>query len=150
MNIDGIDLYYSALRCKDITTSEALILCLFNQIGLDEKIPSNYDISTTIGVSEKRVSSILKSLIRKEYLRTHSYSDKEVFEIISKGITYEDGCFFCGYSKSYLDKHHYPIRAKDGGKDTIDICSNCHREFHELADFNRNVYFTNKTERLFI
>ena len=45
----------------------------------------------------------------------------------------EDGgkiCEWCGCKTTVLHKHHYPIPKRDGGKETVNICSNCHMEFH--------------------
>lgn len=43
-------------------------------------------------------------------------------------------CFWCKCTTYILSKHHYPIRKKDNGQETIDICCNCHMEFHHLVD----------------
>ena len=39
-------------------------------------------------------------------------------------------CEWCEVTTMILHKHHYPIQKKDGGKKTVDICPNCHHEFH--------------------
>ncbi|MGE4510066.1 MAG: hypothetical protein AB7D43_03085 [Sulfurimonadaceae bacterium] len=63
-----------------------------------------------------------------------SMDDQKVFNLLNKKNS-QDGCLFCGYSKTFLDKHHYPVRQKDGGIETIRLCPNCHREFHMFADY---------------
>lgn len=147
--IKGINIMYSLLRRKDISTGEVFLLCLLNDIGINHHIPNNSFLAKTLGTSKQNISRQISKLIKKDYLYNKSkYSDKEVFEILSKGTTYKNGCKLCGYTKSTLDEHHYPIRAKDGGIKTIPICPNCHREFHELADHNRNLLFTDKATRI--
>ena len=39
-------------------------------------------------------------------------------------------CEWCGCKTSILHKHHYPVSKREGGKETVNICSNCHNEFH--------------------
>lgn len=39
-------------------------------------------------------------------------------------------CEWCGCATSILHKHHYPIPKRAGGTATVNICSNCHNEFH--------------------
>lgn len=147
--IKAINVIYSLLRRKDISTGEVFLLCLLNDIGINHKIPNNSYLAKTLGTSKQNISRQISNLIKKDYLYSKiKYSDTEVFEILSKGTTYKNGCILCGYTKSTLDEHHYPIRAKDGGVKTISICANCHREFHELADHNRNLLFTDKTTRI--
>lgn len=91
-------------------------------------------------ISNKK--TIYKKIQKLKDLKLISFtklSDKQVYDILNKSDS-KDGCLFCGYNRCSLDKHHYPIRAKDGGKDTIKLCPNCHRRFHELADYsNRGV-----------
>ena len=41
-------------------------------------------------------------------------------------------CEWCGKRSYVLQKHHFPIPSKEGGKETVDICPNCHCTFHLL------------------
>ena len=41
-------------------------------------------------------------------------------------------CAWCGCKTTSLHKHHFPIPKRLGGKETVDICSNCHNEFHVM------------------
>jgi hypothetical protein len=43
-------------------------------------------------------------------------------------------CSWCGYSTPILHEHHYPIPKREGGKQIVEICANCHSEFHYLAE----------------
>jgi hypothetical protein len=85
----------------------------------------------------RSVKSGLKELSDYGYTIKHFFlSDDEAYEFLKKG-NFNNGCLFCGYDNSFLDGHHYPVRRKDGGDRVIDICANCHREFHTLTDFGR-------------
>ena len=39
-------------------------------------------------------------------------------------------CAWCGTEASSI-KHHYPVQKQDGGKETVDICPNCHQFVHQ-------------------
>ena len=46
-------------------------------------------------------------------------------------------CEWCNSQTLLLHKHHYPKRKKDGGKDVVKICANCHQEFHYMCDYKK-------------
>ena len=148
MSITSIKVSYALVNNKEITTNEAFLMSLLYQIDFDKYIPNNSELSNIIGVSKQAISKMISSLISKGFLISgSSYSDQEVFEKMKNKI-HVCGCIFCGYSKSTLDEHHYPVRSKDGGTDTISLCANCHREFHEIADHNRYLSISKKTTRI--
>ena len=39
-------------------------------------------------------------------------------------------CAWCGIRTAVLDRHHYPVPKRLGGKQIVEVCPNCHREFH--------------------
>lgn len=39
-------------------------------------------------------------------------------------------CEWCGCKTTVLHRHHYPVPKRMGGTETVQICSNCHHEFH--------------------
>ena len=138
--IKGVNVRYYLIKDKSITLSESVFLSLLLDIDLSNGIPSNIKISNIIGIKKSAVSRMINNLIKIGYLKKdNNKTDKQAFEYLSAGTTHIDGCLFCGYKKTTLDEHHYPIRAKDGGANTISICPNCHRLFHELTDYNRNI-----------
>lgn len=48
-----------------------------------------------------------------------------------KGLGFGDKiCEWCGVYTSVLHKHHYPIPKSKGGTKVVNICPNCHNEFH--------------------
>jgi hypothetical protein len=44
-------------------------------------------------------------------------------------------CEWCQIKTVILHKHHYPIAKKDNGKQIINICPNCHSEFHNYINY---------------
>jgi hypothetical protein len=85
-------------------------------------------------LDQRSVLSALKELIDMGLARKILITDKEAFDLLCRNSA-DTGCLFCGWNNAALDSHHYPVRAKDGGIETIDICPNCHREFHCLVDY---------------
>lgn len=53
-------------------------------------------------------------------------------------------CEWCGRKTTVLHKHHYPVPKRAGGTEVVNICSNCHHEFHlqETTDELRESYET--------
>lgn len=41
-------------------------------------------------------------------------------------------CALCKSTTAQLHNHHYPLKASEGGTETIGICPNCHFEFHYM------------------
>jgi DNA-binding transcriptional ArsR family regulator len=82
--------------------------------------------------SKSVVSGRLSKLYKLGLVDKKLYSDAEAYEKLYSGCEY--GCVFCGTTNSVLDNHHYPIRAKDKGTETIALCVACHRLFHLMTD----------------
>lgn len=64
-------------------------------------------------------------------------ASKEVYEELKDEVllgkeTAEKVCEWCGCKTSVLHKHHYPIPKRLGGTQIVNICSNCHAEFHSI------------------
>lgn len=49
-------------------------------------------------------------------------------------------CEWCRCTTALLHSHHYPVRKCDGGRETVNICPNCHTEFHFLTDYATHIY----------
>lgn len=113
-----------------------LLNILINQKG----VISLSEITKKVTFSKAKILRTLTDLEKDGYIKTSKkISDYEAFNILKNGKElHKKGCLFCGYNKCFLDEHHYPIRAKDNGSETISICSNCHREFHYITDYSKN------------
>lgn len=59
-------------------------------------------------------------------------SDRDAYEKLNNNHSH--GCQFCGDDSSSFEQHHYPVRNKDGGTETIGLCTKCHRQFHSMTD----------------
>jgi len=94
------------------------------------------EFSKAYGKRKETIVRFIKQLEKYSYIKVlkNKYTDEEVYNKLNQKNS-QTGCLFCGYDKSPLDKHHYPVRKADGGEETIPICANCHREFHQLADY---------------
>jgi hypothetical protein len=42
-------------------------------------------------------------------------------------------CEWCSCRTAWTHAHHYPVMRADGGTETVNICPNCHTEFHALT-----------------
>lgn len=145
-DIESIKVRHSLILDKNLTPINAILLSLFLDIDISNGIPSNSELSKLIGISKQGISKSISELIKKGYLRNiANFTDEETYMMLNKKNS-KDGCLFCGYDKTSLDEHHYPIRQKDKGVLTISLCPNCHREFHELADHNRKLLLLNWEE----
>ena len=90
------------------------------------------------------ISRKINNLINKNIL--NPFSNEEIVKILKNKSTYNKnkgiGGNVCEWCKGYttkLHKHHYPIPRKDGGKEIVNICPNCHYEFHMNNFFRINV-----------
>ena len=84
-------------------------------------------------VNKISISHWIKNLVNRGYI-TFSQDENIVSKLKSKkmdGFGYgSQECSWCQVKTSVLHKHHYPIPKMSGGTDTVDICPNCHHEFH--------------------
>lgn len=72
------------------------------------------------------------ALEKKGILRNVVQSDVRAMQALDNG--FKVGCIACGRLNP-IHKHHYPIRQKDGGTDTVNFCANHHFDFHKMVDY---------------
>ncbi|MBY9013617.1 MAG: hypothetical protein KGD70_14680 [Candidatus Lokiarchaeota archaeon] len=126
---------------------------LANKIGLNGSIIYDYLVSK---ISEKEyfldiddiyndlpiigrttMINLVNKMIMDGYLKEIVLTNIEKYKIISNkqmdglGIGNRT-CDWCSCKTTTLHKHHYPIQKKDGGIQLVNICPNCHYEFHHL------------------
>ena len=80
----------------------------------------------------------IRRLESKGYLISQKLSDDKAYKIL-KTIDRPDWvggleCEWCGCRSISIQMHHFPIRRKDGGEETVNICAGCHTDFHALTD----------------
>ena len=90
-------------------------------------------------VGKEISSSEWKFFIEKGIAESFSYSQQDILDILKSkkaqkiaGVT--KICEWCQGSTYVLHSHHFPIRRCDGGTNAVNICANCHYEFHYLSD----------------
>lgn len=80
-------------------------------------------------VSQGTLSKIKKSLYEKRLLKKITTpQDAKKIVVNNKGNWFE--CEWCGCKTTAIQKHHYPIPKSKGGTETVNICPNCHYEYH--------------------
>ena len=112
-----------------------------NEFGFDEMIVENQllkhlFLGEVIGFrSAKRK---IKQMAEDDIFNYSLATPKERKEIVvrNKNVKGEGAgfktCSWCGCHTTTLHSHHYPIQKKDGGEETVDICGNCHHEYHSI------------------
>lgn len=98
----------------------------------------NGDISKVDCIMQTQVSSRTLLTVRKhleelgiiEQKLALSPEEAKQYAILNshRGIK----CEWCGRESNVIQKHHFPILAKNGGKDTVNICPNCHYTYHKV------------------
>lgn len=145
-NITGINVRYVLIRDKRISTNQAFLLSLLLDLNIQDGLPSNKLLAKSLGTTVSAISNMINKLKKGGFiLGSESMSDHDAFIYLNKRNSVT-GCLFCGVNYISLDEHHYPIRAKDGGTHTISLCPNCHRHFHELVDYKRNIVLSREVQ----
>lgn len=92
------------------------------------------------GLSKSCISDVVPYLEATKIIMRISLDEEEIIALLKgkKGqIFYSDNivtCEWCNGSTTQLQKHHWPIPQSMGGEDTVNICANCHFEYHSLVD----------------
>lgn len=79
--------------------------------------------------NDNDVSSPYRGRIVDVSFKNKSYDEIKT-EILSEKETGNKICEWCGCKTTVLHKHHHPVPKRLGGTETVNICSNCHGEFH--------------------
>ena len=85
-------------------------------------------------VSENQLKRIKKKLWKLFYIEEVKLNNEEA-KLKTINLSHKGNiCEWCDEESFILQEHHYPIQKKDGGKDVVKICPNCHYTFHYLKD----------------
>lgn len=102
-----------------------------------------YKLSCSIGKIKKIDRNDWVKLEKIGLAKKVRFNQQEIKEILSNKskclVTEIENtpihiCEWCESQTYILHSHHFPIAKKDGGKNTVEICANCHSEFHWLVD----------------
>jgi hypothetical protein len=90
-----------------------------------------------ISIKPNTFYKIIKRLVAEGFIEIIKVDPESVIEILKKKNLFGKGigyimCFWCRVYCVIAHKHHHPVTKKDGGKKTVDICGNCHSEYHNL------------------
>lgn len=132
--------YYSIITAdvrydKTITPNAKLlygdIVSLCNEQGFVWL--NNRQLSLRCDASPQLITKWIKILADKSYININK-NENIVNELKAKhlfGLGFgSNTCDWCCIKTSVLHKHHYPIPRADGGREVVNICPNCHHEFH--------------------
>jgi hypothetical protein len=121
---------------------------VFFSSELAKKFPKTFFpiLSHLLGIKLLR-NSDLKRMFKYGGIEKIKYTEEEVISILKSKMPQKvdrlkcnlfDVCDWCKAETYNLHKHHYPIKRSKGGQTTVEICPNCHYEFHSLID--REIY----------
>lgn len=102
--------------------------------------PSNKALLESTGWHIEKLQNIKRSLIKKGVIIRKSVQDAKWVKdrICSKnfqGLGVGDkACAWCQINTCVLHSHHYPTPKSANGTETVDICPNCHAEYHFYFD----------------
>lgn len=100
---------------------------IINQYFIDNEIDNEND-NENDNDNENEVSLPVQGTIRSGQSPYESIKE----QILNRKGEGEKICAWCGCKTTLLHKHHFPIPRRMGGKETVEICSNCHNEFHVM------------------
>lgn len=91
-----------------------------------------------IHTNKRSVEQIRYTLRKKGCLsETKKLSPNDAKEMTIKIANKGSKCEWCGKESYVLQRHHFPISAKNGGTETVLICPNCHYTYHQLVADNK-------------
>lgn len=118
--------YYKA----NISTNEKIYLAILENCNFDFRKADTVMLDM---ISRPRLNSIKKHLAELNFIKLpHTTSAEEGKKITIKNSHKGFVCEWCGNQCYVLQKHHYPIPQSKGGKDTVNICPNCHYTYHYI------------------
>lgn len=115
------------LRNKTLTTNEKIYIATYYGFKKDINKTDNY-----MNLNKIQLWKIKKKLFELGFLKA---KEKDIETLKKQTILKShkgEKCEWCGEKCYILQEHHFPISAKDGGKEIVKICPNCHYTFHKL------------------
>ena len=133
-----------------LNAKETFILCyigvLYNRYKKDlffinsdffiKKLPlldiNNKDVMNRILTNIEKKTKLFRRYLTDEEALLYIQTNRK--QELKKEFLYGYYCNWCLSENLSLDAHHFPIRKKDKGTITVDICKNCHQLFHDITD----------------
>lgn len=117
------------LKIKELSVNEKLYISCYYIYDKNIKKVDEYFKAI---ITKQGLLNIKKKLSLLDYIKIKKKSSNELkIETIKKSHK-GSKCDWCGQECYVLQEHHYPISAKNGGKEIVKICPNCHYTFHKL------------------
>lgn len=116
---------------SNLTLNEKYYLSFYEQLQ-NERLADEFMLTM---ISKTTLIKIKNRLIKKELLKKTT-SPIEAKEIVLSNKNKGAVCEWCGCKTNAIQKHHFPIPKSKGGKDTVNICPNCHYEYHLIIKDN--------------
>lgn len=113
---------------KSLNANEMIYLTEFKMYGEEHADKMLLKLISRQTLKRLKNKLIEKGKIPKAIKITPEKAKEFTIKMSHKGSK----CEWCGQECYILNKHHFPISAKDGGTETVDICPNCHYTFHNI------------------
>jgi hypothetical protein len=122
----------------------AICAYLFYCLNMESTgFPSYNLMAERCGMSKAKAISTVKELIGKAIIKGNrqimNAEDKRNLLMLKnfKGLGIGDNtCDWCQGNTIVLHQHHFPILKANGGIQTVNICPNCHSEYHNLDKYS--------------
>ncbi|MBE9053543.1 hypothetical protein IQ243_24685 [Nostocales cyanobacterium LEGE 11386] len=121
-----------------------LSICAFRIYGHLSNPTAEYPktskmISQHIRANHLIVKKAIHELIEKALIEEFTFSEEEALQLIRKKVPQSFSnsrlkCSWCNGTTVAIQKHHYPVKRSEDGKEVVNICPSCHCEFHFLTD----------------
>lgn len=119
------------LQIKNLSTNEKLYLTCY--YTYNRSISKADDYFKKI-ITKQALLNIKRKLYSLEYIKIKERTIEELKKETIEKSYIGSKCEWCKKECYVLQEHHYPIPARDGGKEVVKICPNCHYTFHKLEN----------------
>lgn len=136
MNNKDLQISSDILHDRKLSSKQKYYLAMFRAWG-EKEADSEYLVTYT----KFSLANTKKALKNKCYIIYKKLNEIELKQLVLENKNTGGVCEWCGCKTSALQKHHYPIARKDGGKEVANICPNCHYEYHLFERENKKWTF---------
>lgn len=100
------------------------------------------DLFNDLDISNRTVQRSFEELLSHKLINKFFFTEEKIISSLKtktqisfdNPIYRTNSCAWCESQAYILHKHHYPIPRSLGGEEVIEICPNCHCEYHFLMD----------------
>jgi hypothetical protein len=100
-----------------------------------EEQMTSAELKDFTGLSKQGVMNGTAELMRFGLIKRVKTEPHDAKSILWKdGDLYRNSCSWCKSTSVALHSHYFPIPKREGGLDTVHICTDCHQKFHSMVD----------------